>query len=33
MENKSHALAAGAFVLAVTALLIALGAWLMRDIF
>ncbi len=31
MENKSHALAAGAFVLAVTALLIALGAWLMRD--
>ena len=31
MENKSHALAAGAFVLTVTALLIALGAWLMRD--
>ncbi|MBS0317854.1 MAG: MCE family protein [Proteobacteria bacterium] len=31
MENKAHALAAGAFVLVVTALLIALAAWLMRD--
>lgn len=31
MENKSHALAAGAFVLLVTALLIALAAWLTRD--
>ncbi|WHZ09743.1 MAG: ABC transporter, substrate-binding protein (cluster 9, phospholipid) [Burkholderiaceae bacterium] len=31
MENKAHALAAGAFVLLVTALLIALAAWLMRD--
>ncbi len=32
MENKSHALAAGAFVLVVTALLIGLAMWLMRDI-
>lgn len=31
MENKSHAMAAGAFVLAVTALLIALAIWLTRE--
>lgn len=31
MENKSHALAAGAFVLVMTALVIALAAWLTRD--
>ncbi|MFM7332137.1 MAG: MlaD family protein [Brachymonas sp.] len=31
MENKSHALAAGTFVILVTALLIGLAAWLMRD--
>jgi phospholipid/cholesterol/gamma-HCH transport system substrate-binding protein len=31
MENKSHALAAGAFVILVTALLVGLAAWLMRD--
>ena len=31
MENKSHAFAAGAFVLMVSALLVALAAWLMRD--
>ncbi len=31
MENKSHALAAGAFVILVAALLIGLAAWLMRD--
>jgi phospholipid/cholesterol/gamma-HCH transport system substrate-binding protein len=31
MENKSHALAAGAFVLMVVALLVALAAWLTRD--
>ena len=31
MENKSHALAAGAFVLAVTALLVAMAMWLTRD--
>lgn len=31
MESKSHALAAGCFVLAVLGLLIALAAWLMRD--
>ncbi len=31
MENKSHAWAAGAFVILVTALLVALAAWLMRD--
>jgi phospholipid/cholesterol/gamma-HCH transport system substrate-binding protein len=32
MENKSHALAAGAFVLLVSALLIALAMWLTRDV-
>lgn len=32
MENKSHALAAGVFVLAVTAMLISLAMWLMRDV-
>jgi phospholipid/cholesterol/gamma-HCH transport system substrate-binding protein len=31
MENKAHALAAGIFVIAVTALLVALAAWLTRD--
>lgn len=31
MENKSHALAAGVFVLCVTAMLLALAAWLARD--
>ena len=31
MESKSHALAAGAFVLVVLGLLIALAAWLMSD--
>jgi len=31
MENKSHALAAGLFVLFVTALLVALAVWLTRD--
>lgn len=31
MENKSHALAAGVFVLAITALLVALAVWLTRD--
>ncbi len=31
MENKSHALAAGAFVLGVTALLIVMVMWLTRD--
>src|SRR5688500_4323389 len=31
MENKAHALAAGIFVVAVAALLIALAAWLSRD--
>lgn len=31
MENKSHAFAAGLFVLLVTALLVALAAWLTRD--
>jgi phospholipid/cholesterol/gamma-HCH transport system substrate-binding protein len=31
MENKSHALAAGTFIVAVAALLIALAAWLTRD--
>jgi phospholipid/cholesterol/gamma-HCH transport system substrate-binding protein len=31
MENKSHALAAGAFVLVVLALLVALAVWLTRD--
>lgn len=32
MENKSHALAAGLFVLAVTALLVAMTLWLTRDV-
>ena len=32
MENKAHALAAGAFVLAVTLLLIGMAMWLMRDV-
>ena len=31
MENKSHALAAGAFVLALLALLVSLAVWLTRD--
>lgn len=31
MENKAHALAAGLFVMALTALLLVLGAWLTRD--
>lgn len=31
MENKAHAMAAGIFVLAVTALLIALAVWLGRE--
>lgn len=31
MENKAHALAAGAFVLVVTVLLALLGIWLTRD--
>jgi len=31
MENKAHAIAAGAFVLFVSALLVALAAWLTRD--
>ena len=31
MENKAHAIAAGAFVLGVTALLLALAVWLTRD--
>ena len=31
MENKAHALAAGAFVLVVAALLAALAVWLTRD--
>ena len=31
MENKSHAFAAGAFVLGVAALLVALAIWLTRD--
>jgi phospholipid/cholesterol/gamma-HCH transport system substrate-binding protein len=31
MENKSHALAAGIFVVAVTVLLLGLAAWLTRD--
>ena len=31
MENKAHALAAGAFVVLVTALLLSLGWWLSRD--
>lgn len=32
MENKAHALAAGAFVLLVGALLVALAMWLTRDV-
>jgi phospholipid/cholesterol/gamma-HCH transport system substrate-binding protein len=32
MENKAHALAAGSFVLVVTALLIGLAMWLLRDV-
>lgn len=32
MENKAHALAAGLFVLTVTALLVALATWLTRDV-
>lgn len=31
MENKSHALAAGLFVLAISALLVVLALWLARD--
>jgi phospholipid/cholesterol/gamma-HCH transport system substrate-binding protein len=31
MENKAHALAAGIFVVVVTALLLAMAAWLTRD--
>ena len=31
MENKSHALAAGIFVLAVAAMLAGLAIWLTRD--
>lgn len=31
MENKAHAIAAGAFVLIVSALLVALAVWLTRD--
>ncbi len=31
MENKAHALAAGIFVVALTVLLLLLGAWLTRD--
>jgi phospholipid/cholesterol/gamma-HCH transport system substrate-binding protein len=31
MENKSHAVAAGAFVLVVAALLVAMAAWLTRE--
>ncbi|MDP3796958.1 MAG: MlaD family protein [Polaromonas sp.] len=31
MENKAHAMAAGAFVLVVTALLVMLAVWLTRD--
>lgn len=31
MENKAHALAAGIFVVAIAALLVALAAWLTRD--
>jgi len=31
MENKAHAIGAGAFVLLVSALLVALAAWLTRD--
>ncbi|MET0310510.1 MAG: MlaD family protein [Burkholderiaceae bacterium] len=31
MENKAHALAAGAFVIGIAALLVALAVWLTRD--
>ena len=31
MENKAHALAAGIFVVALTAMLLVLGAWLTRE--
>lgn len=31
MENKSHAIAAGAFVLVIAALLVAMAVWLTRD--
>ena len=31
MENKAHALAAGAFLLLVAALLVGLAVWLTRD--
>ena len=31
MENKSHAIAAGAFVLGLVAVLVALVVWLTRD--
>ena len=31
MENKAHAMAAGLFVVALTALLLVLGAWLTRE--
>ena len=31
MENKAHAMAAGIFVVLVTALLVGLAAWLTRD--
>jgi phospholipid/cholesterol/gamma-HCH transport system substrate-binding protein len=31
MENKAHAMAAGIFVVVITALLVALAAWLTRD--
>ena len=31
MENKAHALAAGIFVLLVSAMLVAMAVWLTRD--
>ncbi|HSV36780.1 MAG TPA: MlaD family protein, partial [Ramlibacter sp.] len=31
MENKAHALAAGIFVVVITALLVGLAAWLTRE--
>ena len=31
MENKSHAMAAGSFVVVVAALLIVMAVWLTRD--
>ena len=31
MENKAHAMVAGAFVLAISALLALLAVWLLRD--